>query len=184
MSIETSAHLLVKLALGTAFLEGGSPDMILIDEVDRHSTALVAEAIASGMISPEQEDTFVIIVKGKLYKASFVAWDAIVEGEGWKDVKLPWTRWTADIEATAKSVTDKVVLDLSGDPSHARAMRAGKHLALAVQRRASELIRGYPLPRAGRTEIVDALGDLAMQTFLNRLTELSLSSSGAGGRAQ
>lgn len=44
MSIEESAHLLVKLALGAAFLDGGSPDVLLIDAVDNHSVALAAEA--------------------------------------------------------------------------------------------------------------------------------------------
>jgi hypothetical protein len=183
MSIETSAHLLVKLALGTAFLEGGSPDMILIDEVDRHSTALAAEAIASGMISPEQEATFVIVAKGQLYKAVFIAWDTVRDGDGWKDIRLPWARWSDDIKATTKALTENTVLDLLGDPSRRRAALAGKHLALACQRRAAELIRGYPLPRAGRTAIVDALSDLAMETFERRLAELSLSGNKAGGRA-
>jgi hypothetical protein len=183
MNITESANMIVRLAIGTAALEGGSPDMILIDEVDRLSTALASEAIANGMISPEHEETFVIVAKGQLYKAAFIAWDEIVEGDGWKGIALPWERWSDDIKATTKALTENAALDLSGDPSRRRAMNAGKHLALACQRRAAELIRGYPLPRAGRTAIVDALSDLAMETFERRLTELSMSGNKAGGRA-
>jgi hypothetical protein len=183
MTVAKSADTLVRLAVGKAVLEGGSPDAILIDEIDRFATKLATESITNGTISPEQQGTFVIVAKGELYRASFIAWDQIIESDDWKEITLPWARWTDDIAATARALTDRAALDLSGDPSRRRALRAGKHLVLACQRRASELIRGWPLPRAGRMAIVDALSDIAEESFQRRLAELSVSADKTGGRA-
>jgi hypothetical protein len=164
---------LVFLALAKAFLDGGSPDVLLIEEVDRFAVAVADESVANGTISAEARETFIIAAKCPMYKAAFIAWDAIRDGDEWQHIRLPWARWTADIVETTRDVTEKAALVLSGDRRRRRCMAEGKSLALAVQRRASELIRGWPLPRAGRTAVVDALSDIAMETFDRRLSELS-----------
>jgi hypothetical protein len=183
MNIEESARMIVRLALGTAAIDGGSPSVILIDEIKKYSHEAANEAVELGLISELQRASFISAAKGEIYKEAFVAWDEIVTGDGWKRVTLPWSRWGDEIETTTKAVTERVALDLAGDLSRRRAMRAGRHLTLAVQRRASELIDGWPIPRAGRTAIIDALCDIAVATFDRRLSELSLSGNQAGGRA-
>lgn len=183
MNITESARLIVRLALGTAAISGGDPSIIAIDEIKKYSREAASEAVELGLISEMQRASFISAAKGELYKETFIAWDEIVTGDGWKSIKLPWARWVAEIDKTTKAATERIALDLAGDPSRRRAMRAGKYLASAVQRRASELIAGYPLPRTGRTAIVDALCDIAKKTFDRRIAELSLSSNQAGGSA-
>jgi hypothetical protein len=180
-----SGRLIVRFALATAATEGGSPHVIAIDQIHLLSMEAAAKTVATGAVVECDRSVVASWIKGEMFKATFIAFDEIFEGDGWKEIILPWAMWTAEIEELVKTATDRVVLDIAGRANDRIANRAGKHLSLLVQRRAADLLRGYPIPRIGRVAIVNGLFDVAAEEFDQRLVELGASFTlEVGGRAQ
>lgn len=176
-------RVIVRFALAAATITGDNPAVIARDETKRHSTQIADKVIARAAVVEHDRSAVAAWIKGEMFTAILIAFDEIANGDGWKEIKLPYVRWAAEIEELTRATTDRVSLYIVGCANRRIANRAGKHLSLIVQRRAAELLHGYPIPRAGRAAVVNWLCDVAGKALDRRVNELRARAVAMGGRA-